>query len=220
MVAVFTGWNDNLLFLQPLDMLQRYILPAADAWPARLAWSPRHVADAISSMIFGMLVVVAVVPALVHLRVTRSTPRTTQRVVEVLLLYFLCVPWGYGSVLLPLGHISTPAEIAAASGWPPAGPLQVMLGFPGLGLALLGMLSVWLRGSFWVAPAVGWSVFCFGASYVHMRDGYLMAGLVWDIAVPLIVLSLLVVHIRLGGMRRAAFHGTAPKTGSEAPQKR
>ena len=29
MVAVFTGWNDNQLLEQPLDMLQRYILPAA-----------------------------------------------------------------------------------------------------------------------------------------------------------------------------------------------
>jgi len=29
MVAVFTGWNDNELSEQPLDMLQRYILPAA-----------------------------------------------------------------------------------------------------------------------------------------------------------------------------------------------
>jgi CubicO group peptidase (beta-lactamase class C family) len=28
MVAVFTGWNDNELLRQPLDMLQRYLLPA------------------------------------------------------------------------------------------------------------------------------------------------------------------------------------------------
>jgi CubicO group peptidase (beta-lactamase class C family) len=28
MVAVFTGWNDNKLWNQPLDMLQQYILPA------------------------------------------------------------------------------------------------------------------------------------------------------------------------------------------------
>jgi CubicO group peptidase (beta-lactamase class C family) len=29
MVAVFTGWNDNELLGQPLDMIQKYILPAA-----------------------------------------------------------------------------------------------------------------------------------------------------------------------------------------------
>jgi hypothetical protein len=162
------------------------------------------VVDAIASIVFVVIYVVAVVAALVHLRVTRSTPRTTKRVVEVLLLYVLCVAWGFGSALLALGHIVTPEAIAAASGWPPGGPFQVMLGFAGLGLALLGMLSVWLRGSFWVAPAVGWSVLHFGAAYVDIRDGSLIVGLVWDIAVPLIVLSLLVAHLRLGGMRRAA----------------
>jgi len=34
-VAVFTGWNDNDLMRQPLDMLQRYILPAAMPASAR-----------------------------------------------------------------------------------------------------------------------------------------------------------------------------------------
>jgi hypothetical protein len=29
MFAVFPGWNDNALGVQPFDMLQRYILPAA-----------------------------------------------------------------------------------------------------------------------------------------------------------------------------------------------
>ena len=120
------------------------------------------------------------------------------------LLYVLCLAWGVGGALLALGHIVTPEAIAATRGWAPGSPFQVMLGFAGLGLAVLGMLSVWLRGSFWVAPAVDWSVFHFGEAYVHIRDGSLIAGLVWDIAVPLIVLSLLVAHIRLGGMRRAA----------------
>jgi len=188
-------------------MMQRYILPAAGAVPARLAWSPPRVADAIASMIFVVIYVAAVVAALVHLRVTRSRPRTAQRVVEVLLLYVLCVAWGVGSGLLALGHIVTPDTIAAASGWRPGGPFQVMLGFAGLSLALLGMLSVWLRGSFWVAPTVSGSVFHFGAAYFDSRDGSLLVGLVWDIAVPLIVLSLLVAHMRLGSMRRAASRG-------------
>ena len=204
MVAVFTGWNDNLLFLQPWDMMQRFILPAAGVLPDRLAWSPTHVVDAIASIIFVVIYVAAVMAALLHLRVTTSRPWTTKRVVEVLLLYVLCLAWGFGEALLALGNIVTPEAIAATRGWAPGSPFNVMLGFAGLGLAVLGILSVWLRGSFWVAPAVGWSVFHFGEAYVNIRDGSLIAGLVWDIAVPLIVLSLLVAHIRLGGMRRAA----------------
>jgi CubicO group peptidase (beta-lactamase class C family) len=34
MVTVFTGLNDNILMNQPLDMLQRYLLPAALPQPA------------------------------------------------------------------------------------------------------------------------------------------------------------------------------------------
>ena len=34
LVAVFTGWNDDGLALQPFEMLERYILPAAIGVPA------------------------------------------------------------------------------------------------------------------------------------------------------------------------------------------
>lgn len=39
LVAVFTGWNDNELGIQPFEMLERYILPAAVALPAAAAGS-------------------------------------------------------------------------------------------------------------------------------------------------------------------------------------
>ena len=39
LVAVFTGWNDNELGVQPFDMLERYILPAAVALPVASAGS-------------------------------------------------------------------------------------------------------------------------------------------------------------------------------------
>ena len=29
MIAVFTGWNDNLLLFQPMEMVQEYVIPAA-----------------------------------------------------------------------------------------------------------------------------------------------------------------------------------------------
>jgi hypothetical protein len=163
-------------------------------------------------MIFIVLFMASVLGALVHLYVTRSISWTKQRVVEVLLLYFLCVSWGVGiGVATVWGHIFHPDLIAASVGWEPGNPFQVELGFACVGLALLGVLSIWLRGVFWVAPTVGWSVFFLGAAYVHLREmvarGHLSFEhihpvLVWDLVTPPIVLSLLVIHIRLGGLHR------------------
>ncbi|HEV8712564.1 MAG TPA: serine hydrolase domain-containing protein, partial [Candidatus Binatia bacterium] len=76
-----------------------------------------------------------VLGALVHLQVTRSTPRTKQRIVEVFLLHFLCGGWGVGSVLLMLAHILYPEEFAALLGVESGGGFQVVMGFAGLGLA-------------------------------------------------------------------------------------
>ncbi len=133
--------------------------------------------------------------------------------VEILLLYFLCVQWGFGAILGALPHIIVPDTVAGYIGWTPGSPFQVELGFASLGLGVLGVLCIWLRGTFWLAPAIGRSIFLYGAAYVHLRDiathGNLSPGnagfpLVFDLLIPTIVLGLLVAHARLGGLQRAA----------------
>ncbi len=164
-------------------------------------------------MIFILNFIATIVGAAVHLYRTPASHRTRQRVIEVFLLYFLCVQWGFGAVLTSVPHIVVPDTIAGYIGWEAGSPFQVELGFASLGLAVLGILSIWLRGSFWVAPAVGRSIFLLGAAYVHVGDivahGNLAPGnagpvLFFDIVVPVIVLSLLFAHARMGGLRRAA----------------
>jgi hypothetical protein len=164
-------------------------------------------------MIYIVIFTVTVIGAIAHLYIFQSIPRTKERVVSVFLLYFLSVQWGFGAVLTSVPHIVVPDRIAEYIGWQPDSPFQVELGFASLGLAIVGVLSIWLRGWFWVAPAIGRSVFLLGAAYVHIREivhlGNLSPGnagsvLFFDIVVPCIVLGLLLAHIRMGGMERTA----------------
>ncbi len=162
-------------------------------------------------MIFHVIFAATVIGVLVHLWISRSAGRSASRVVEVSLLYLLSVQWGFGAAITAIPHIVVPDQIAGFIGWEPGSPFQVELGFASLGTSLLGMLCIWIRGWFWLAPVVARSVFLLGAAYVHIIDiierenlaaGNAGAILFYDIAIPVIACGLLVAHVRLGGMDR------------------
>jgi hypothetical protein len=164
-------------------------------------------------MFFICILFVTLAGAIIHLARTPTNQRSSKRVVEIFLLYFLCVQWGFGGILTALPHIIVPDYIAEYIGWPAGSPFQLELGFASLGLGVLGALCIWLRGTFWLAPAIGFPIFLYGAAYVHLRDiaahGNLSPGnagipLVFDLLIPTIVLGLCVAYARLGGFRSAA----------------
>ena len=147
----------------------------------------------------------------IRLWLTRDRPLTPGRVVTTSLFYLLCVQWGIGSATLALGHILFSDLVAGFIGWEPGSPFQVELGFASLGLALLGVLCIWIRGWFWLAPVLGQSVFLLGAAYVHVQDiishGNLAPGnagpiLFYDMVLPLLGCTLFYLHYRLGGIER------------------
>ncbi len=162
-------------------------------------------------MIFHVIFAATLVGILVHLWVSRSTGQSASRVVEVSLLYLLSVQWGFGAAITAIPHIVVPDQVAGFIGWEPGSPFQVELGFGSLGTSLVGILCIWFRGWFWLAPVVAGSVFGLGAAYVHIIDiiqrenlaaGNAGAVLFYDIAIPVIACGLLVAHVRLGGMER------------------
>jgi len=167
-------------------------------------------------MIFWVWFALSVVGALVHLAIQTKTPRTKARVVEVLLLYFLAVYYGFAAFVSGLGHLVLGDQQAEYIGWPAGNPFQDEFAFASLGLTTLEILAIWLRGTFWIAPALGYSILLLGAAYVHIREimvaGNLAPGnagpvLFFDVLVPVIVLGLLGAHLRLGpaeGLREDA----------------
>ena len=130
-----------------------------------------------------------------------------------MLLHLLCIQWGFGAALTSIPHIVTPDAIAELVGWAPGSPFQLELGFASLGTSILGILSIWLRGWFWLAPIVSRSVFLLGAAGIHIRDivenGNLSNGsagpvLFYDIAVPFLTTALFVSYARTHLVSRAA----------------
>jgi len=163
-------------------------------------------------MIFHLTFAATVLGAAFHLYREREGGLTRLRVVEVALLFLLSIQWGVAGVLTSLPHILTPDTIAEFVGWAPGSPFQVELGFASLGTSLVGILCIWLRGWFWLAPILSRSVFLLGAAYVHIVDiqahsnlspGNAGPVLFYDIVVPALAIGLFIFYARLGGLRAA-----------------
>src|SRR5436190_21212785 len=67
-------------------------------------------------------------------------------------------------------HVFFPDHAAALIGWPPGTPFQLKVGFHDGAWGLLGFLSIWIDGSFWLATGLGSSFFMLGATYGHLHQ--------------------------------------------------
>ncbi len=144
---------------------------------------------------------------------TRRQGLSRDRVVKVSLFYLLTVQWGLGAAFLAIPHILVPDRVASFIGWPAGSPFQLELGFASLGIALLGILCIWIRGWFWLAPVVAQTVFLLGAGYVHIQDilltGNLAPGnagsiLFYDLVIPIVGCCLFYAYYRTGELGQAS----------------
>jgi len=119
-------------------------------------------------MIGLIVALLSVLLPLAHLGFS-SRPRTRARVIHLLLLYALVLDVGViGLVFGFIPHVFFADEAARLIGWPPGSPFQFEVGIHDGAWGLLGFLSLWIGGSFWIATGLGWSVFMLGATYGHI----------------------------------------------------
>ena len=119
-------------------------------------------------MINIIVALLSVLLPLVHLGLSRH-PRTRDRVIHLLLLYALVLDVGVvGLIFGFIPHVFFPDKAAQLIGWPPGSPFQFEVGVHDGAWGLLGFLSLWIGGSFWIATGLGWSVFMLGATYGHI----------------------------------------------------
>ncbi len=130
-------------------------------------------------------------------------PRTKNMVIESILLALLVVMVGLSSIWAFIGHAFMADRIAAYIGWPLGSPFQLEVAATNLSYGVLGLLCLKFRDNFWTATIIGFTIFYWGAAYVHIQDilvngnyapGNAGAPLYFDIILPIILLGLLAAY--------------------------
>lgn len=122
-------------------------------------------------------------------------------VAETFLGYLLFFTMGIMSLFAAYGHVFMGPEIAKLIGWQPGSPFQFEIGMANLSYGVLGVLSLWIRGRFWDASIIGWSILLLGCFIGHIINYYTydnsaplnVGPYIWfyDLILPLLMLSLL-----------------------------
>jgi hypothetical protein len=135
-------------------------------------------------------------------------PRTKARVAGIFLLWFLVISVGLASISAFIAHTVFADTTAASIGWPAGNPFQSEVAVANLTVGILGILCYWMRGNFWIATAIGFSVWWLGDAVVHIRSIVVEAnyapnnaGVTFylDILVPVILIALLVYYLHVNG---------------------
>jgi len=118
----------------------------------------------------------------------------------------LVITVGIQGIFAFIGHTVYADTTAASIGWPAGNPFQSEVAVANLSVGVLGILCYWMRGSFWYATAIGFSVWWLGDAVVHIRDIVVAANyapnnagvtLCLDILVPVILIALLAYYLHV-----------------------
>jgi len=161
-------------------------------------------------MITISIAALSVVLPLLHLYLSKR-PATKERAVRLLLVYALVLDVGViGFVFGFIPHVFFADAAAEQIGWPAGSPFQFEVGIHDGAWGVLGFLSIWIGGLFWLATGLGWSLFMLGACYGHIvqtvHEGnyapYNFLTIFSDGFVGVWLIVLLYLYWRLGGFRR------------------
>jgi hypothetical protein len=101
-----------------------------------------------------------------------------------------------------IGHWFISDKVAESIGWPKNNPFQKEIAFTNLAFGCLGICCIWFGKEFWMATAIGYSIFLLGAAVVHIieiiKEKNLNIGnagpiLFADILIPIILLILVII---------------------------
>jgi len=149
-------------------------------------------------MFFFIFPAIALIGAVAQLFIQKE-PRTRERVVEVVLRWWLVVTIGATGVFAWSGHIFRADEVAESIGFPPDNPFQWEVAWANMALGLIGIICAWRR-DFWWPTAIAAAAYLGGAAWGHIyelvehdnhHENNSGPVLYLDIITPLVALALL-----------------------------
>jgi hypothetical protein len=98
---------------------------------------------------------IAVIAIVIHLALARR-PWPKGRILEVCAVHVIVWGLGIGSLFSFYSMVAEPlaSRIALELGWAPGNPFQKLQAVNLLTIAVLGILSIWFRGAFWLLTVV------------------------------------------------------------------
>jgi len=159
-------------------------------------------------MIWMILILIVVFTSILHIFLSKK-PKNIENVLEAIILYWLVIYIGIGGLFGFFGHVFMADKIALSIGWQPGSPFQYEVGIANLAFAVMGLLCLFFKDNFWLATAIGQSVFVFGAAYGHIYDAVVHKNFAInnvgpvlflnDLLFPIVLLALVFAYKRLKG---------------------
>lgn len=115
-----------------------------------------------------MFIAAGLITATVHLAI-QGFSADSEEVVKTFLLHQFVVPHGMIAVGGFIINVLYPKQTAEKLGWP-SGPFQIKYGFAQVGLGVMGVLSIWFQGNFWVGTLVTLYIFGFSGLWTHTME--------------------------------------------------
>ena len=111
-------------------------------------------------MWFLLLWFMGLIAALVHFVVV-GVPVSLNELCKSILFYQFVVTFGLIGVIGVIVNVVYAKKTALKLGWP-SGPFQIKYGFSQLTVGVMGIMTIWFKGSFWVGTLI--TMYLYGLS--------------------------------------------------------
>jgi hypothetical protein len=118
----------------------------------------------------GSIVIIAAIAAAGLLHGLHFKKLKGPDLAEFFLVYFLVLYCGFQLLGTSIADLVASLSNASIYPFPPAGASQQFFGFSLLGMFVIAISAIWMRGKYLIAPTIGFSIFWLGATAIHFAE--------------------------------------------------